>query len=257
MHFARRFGGVAALCALVVVAVLYARPVNGFDIQSSSTLVARPGAEISDAYIFPSPTNPADVVAVMDVNPGLPAGSGTTAFFDPSVLYTMKFDNNYASEAVGSRPTENIVLQFSFSVASGGTQQVYFYGPSAPNATGTATTLVSGGVASATGFINQVFASGNVTIFAGVREDPFFFDLAQFFKIVPDRNQGSTASSCLPTIGNNTCPAGFNPPATATDYFANMNVLSIVVEMPMSFLNSGGTGTQVAYWTTTSTQSGS
>jgi len=177
MKLARRFGGVLALGALVAVAVLYGRPVAGFDIQDSPTLVARPGADISDVYLFPSPTNANDVVAVMDVHPGLAAGTGSTAFFDPQVLYTMKFDTRYSSEAVGSSPIENIVIQFSMSAASNGTQQIFVYGPAAPNQTGTSTTLVTSGFTTGTGLINQAFPAGTLTVFAGVREDPFFFDL--------------------------------------------------------------------------------
>ena len=43
MKLARNFGGVLALAALVAAAVLYGRPVAGFDIQNAPTLVARPG----------------------------------------------------------------------------------------------------------------------------------------------------------------------------------------------------------------------
>ena len=257
MKLARRFGGVLALGALVAVAVLYGRPVAGFDIQDSPTLVARPGADISDVYLFPSPTNANDVVAVMDVHPGLAAGTGSTAFFDPQVLYTMKFDTRYSSEAVGSSPIENIVIQFSMSAASNGTQQIFVYGPAAPNQTGTSTTLVSSGFTTGTGLINQAFPAGSLTVFAGVREDPFFFDLTQFYKIVPDRKQGSSAASCLPGVGDGSCPTGFNPPGTASDSFANGNVLSIVVEMPKSILSNGASGSIVGFWATTSTQSGS
>ena len=254
MLFTRTIGSVVALCALVAVAILYSRPVQGFDFQSSPTLVARPGADISDIYLFPSPTNVNDVVAVMDVHPGLPSGSGTTAFFDQQVLYTMKFDTQFSAEAVTARPVENLVIQFSMSAASGGTQQIYVYGPGTPNQTGTTTTIVNSATATGTGLINQTFTAGQLTVFAGVREDPFFFDLAQFYKIVPDRNMGSTAASCLPTVGNGTCPNGWNNPGT--DYFKNANVLSIVVEMPKTLLSTNGTGTIVGYWATTSTSSG-
>jgi len=257
MKLARKFGGLLALCALVTAAVLYSRPVAGFDIQDSPTLVSRPGADISDVYFFPSPTNSNDVVAVMNVQPSLPAGSGTTAFFDPAVLYTMKFDTRYSSEAIGSRPNENLVIQFSMGTPSGGSQQIFVYGPAVPNSTGPTTTLVNSGFTTGVGLINQTFGAGQLTVFAGVREDPFFFDLTQFYNVIPDRNKGSAAASCLPGVGNGSCPTGFNSAATATDYFNNSNVLSIVVEMPATVLSQGASGSIVGYWATTSTQSGS
>ena len=169
MKLVRTFGGILALSALIAIAVLYGRPVAGFDIQDSPTLVSRPGADISDVYLFPSPTNSNDVVAVMNVHPGLPAGTAATAFFDSQVLYTMKFDTRYSAEAIGSRPSENLVIQFSMGVVSGGTQQIFVYGPTAPNQTGTTTTLVSSGLTTGTGLINQTFPAGNLTVFAGVQ----------------------------------------------------------------------------------------
>jgi len=256
MKVGRLLAGGVALAGFVAAGLVYARtPVRGFDFQDSPAVIARPAADISDVYLFPSPANGNNVVAVMDVHPGIPAGSKT--FFDQGVLYTLKFDTNFQGEAVGSRPVENRVMQFSAAAPASGTQQIFFYGFGAPNQTGSATTLLNGGSISASGYINRIFTTGTgITVFAGLREDPFFFDLAQWWKIVPDRNRGSTASSCLPApIGDGTCPHGFN--ASGTDYFNNTNVLSIVVEIPRSLLMStNGINTIIAYWATSSTGSG-
>ncbi len=253
MKLPRMYAGLTAMCAFIGAAVLYAGvPVHGFDLKGSPVLVQRPGADITDVYLFPSPIQ-SDVVAVMDVYPSIPAGAGLTTSFDQGVLYTMKFDNNYASEAAsGGRPVENVVFQFSFGTPGTG-QQVTAYGPAAPAQVGTVTRLLA---ATGVGFINKSFsfstASGQVTVFAGGRRDPAFWDVQQFYKIFPDRNQGSTAASCLPA-GSNTCPNGFN--ALGTDYFANSNVLSIVVEMPKTLIAGSGSAV-VAYWATTSTSNG-
>ncbi len=257
MKNARPVMGLAALGAFVVAAVLYTyTPVRGFDLRGSPVLVKRPAADITDTYFFPSPTNPGNVVAVMDVYPAIPPGAGTSTFFDQSVLYTMKFDNQYTSEAItpGARPVENVVLQFSFGAPANGTQQVFVYGPAAPANVGTATKIVG---QTAAGFINKSFSFGNgpsvVNVFAGGRRDPAFFNVSQFYNIFPDRNQGSTAPTCLPG-GSGTCPQGFNS-APGVDYFANSNVLSIVVEFPRTLIAGTGDGV-VAYWATTSTTSG-
>jgi len=255
MKMVRKLGALSALGAVVIAAVLYAAsPVRGFNIKTSSAVVNRPAADISDVYFFPSPTNPNNVVAVMNVQPGLPAGSGTTAFFDPAVLYTMKFDTRYSSEAIGSRPIENLVIQFAVGNVTSGTQQIFMYGPATPNETGSVTTLVNGGLTTAVGSINTSFSAGQMTVFAGVREDPFFFDLSQFYRIVPDRNLGSSAASCLPGAGNGSCPTGFN--GAGTDFFNNGNVLSITVEMPKTLLQPGGSTSVIAYWAAASTQGG-
>jgi len=271
MRFARLFGGLAALCAFTLAAFFVSgTAARSFDLQGSPATVKRHAANITDTYFFPSPTNPNNVVAVMDVNPLIPAGAGLTTYFDPGVLYTMKFDNRYRQESAnGGRPIENLVIQFSFAPPSNGTQQVFVYGPAVPAKVGTSTTLVGGGLANGAGFINRPFQSGAVTfgttafsVFAGARRDPAFFNASQFYAIFPDRNQGSTAQSCL-RGGSAPCPQGFTPAAAggSNDLFANSNVLSIVVEMPKTSLTVGNGGActttcPVAFWATTSTTSG-
>jgi hypothetical protein len=213
----------------------------------------RVGADITDPYIFPSPNSPANVVLVMNVHPLVPSGQGASTYFDPGVVYEMNFDTS--SENGSQFPAQTInrnqVIQFTFGTP-GPNQTVTVYGLAAAPNNSTAVTLVS---PSGSGTINTAFTAGNMQVFAGAREDPFFFDLAQFLKILPDRNGGSTAQSCLPTPlgGNNTCPQGFNNPGS--DTLKGFNVLSMVVEMPRSALIATG-GSKIAYWTSTHTSSG-
>jgi len=261
MKKARLFGGVAALCALVVAVLVYARvPARGVDLQDSPAVVKDPTADITDTYFFPSPTNPSDVVFVMDVDPLIPASAGATTalntFFNNAVLYTMKFDTNYTSEAAnGGRPVENLVLQFAFAAPTGNTgdqtQEVMVYGPLAPVETGTSTMLVNAGTANGEGFINREFSfyNGEIQVFAGARRDPQFFDYTIFKSIFPASATGSGAS-CFPS----SCPAGFGAGPNANT-FGNSDVLSIVVEMPRTLIANGGNGV-VAYWATTSSKSG-
>jgi len=279
MKFVRPIGGVAALCAFVAVALVYARvPARSFDLQGSPTTTKRPAADITDTYLFPSPANPNDIVAVMDVYPEIPASAtpslaytALNTFFDQSVLYTFKFDNNYTSEASnGGRPTEDYVIQVSFGAPSGGTQQVYVYGPSAPNGVGTSTSLVNAGTPSATGFINKSFSivSSGVQVFAGARRDPAFLNATAtrtastaypffsntptpgtYFGIFPAENPNTlNGQSCLTT---GSCPAGF---IAGTDLFGQTDVLSIVVELPK--IDITGASGIVAFWATTATTTG-
>ena len=273
MKIARLLGGVAALCAFVTVALLYAHvPARSFDLQGSPVVVNRPKADILDTYFFPSPTNANNVVAVMDVNPFISPSNALNVFFDQSVLYTMKFDNSFGnpSIAIGSKPTENLVIQFSFSAPTGTTglqtQQMFVYGPSIPTNIGSTTKLVDGGSASGAGFINKSFSLfSGISVFAGVRRNPEFLSgiaagshpqgaPGTFFGIFPGQNPFTqTGQSCLPG-GANSCPQGFLSPGP--DIYAGTDVLSIVVEFPKTYLAGSGNGV-VAYWATTSTGSGS
>jgi hypothetical protein len=242
--------GAGALLALTLAAGLAAtRPVIG-DQKDQPISYTKPSTNISDIYFFPSPTNTSNVVAVMNVSPGLAAGlNPNSTYFNSTLMYQMKFDSKVSGEAVGSTPVENQVIQFLFTQPANGPQQVYVFGPAAPTRTGTNDAPLVGSVGN--GYINTTFQTSNgMTVFTGLRADPFFFDYSQFYNIFPNRNQGSTAQGCLST----TCPQGFNTPGTNSQ--AATNVLSIVVEMPKSLLEPGSTGPKVAYWASTSSPSG-
>ena len=85
--------------------------------------------------------------------------------------------------------------------------------------------------------------------FAGAREDPFFFDLNQFFAILPDRATPLTGKA----VSNPDTPqvASFRPPGAAKDFLAGYNVLSVVVELPKSML-APGANKKIHVWCTTS-----
>ncbi|GAC1658252.1 MAG: hypothetical protein NVS9B12_10650 [Vulcanimicrobiaceae bacterium] len=262
MKLVRYLGSLVAVVALVATFALYLNPpARGSDHQDSPATVARPGADITDPYIFPAPNDPthSKVDVVMNVHPLISSGAGPTTYFDPGVLYQMKFDNATPNTGAGTIK-ENLVIQFAFGPA-GPTQQVFIYGPSAPQVTGTTGQLLP--QLAGTGTINAPFTAGGMQVFAGAREDSFFFDLVQFLKILPDRNAGNTTTaiqpgglpSCLPVAlgGNNTCPQGFN--SVGSDTLKGFNVLSLVVELPRSMLQ-GSSGSKIAFWTTTSTVGG-
>ena len=250
----RRFvGGFAVIVALIFAFSLYVhRTVQASDHQDSPVTVARPGADITDPYIFPAPDNPNNVVLVMNVHPLIPGGQGPSTFFDPGVVYQMNFDGvSENAHTPASSITQSFVIQFAAG-DPGPTQKIFVFGPGHPTVTGNQTQLI--GMAGQ-GTINSAFTVGHMHVFAGAREDPFFFDLSQFLKILPDRNGGSSAASCLPLIGDGTCPQGFN--SSGSDTLYHFNVLSFVVELPRADLIAGCGGPRIAYWVTTNTSTGS
>jgi hypothetical protein len=172
-------------------------------------------SDITDFYAFQSPTNSANMVFVVNTQ-GLIAPSATAAAaFDPEVMLEVNIDNSATPDNV-----EDLVIQVTFE---GG--KVSSYGPVAPIQTGLTSTLVATGslveatlsTYSGSPVIGE--ASG-VKIFAGPRDDPFFFDLNQYKKII-----GGTATS-------------FNNPGD--DTFKGTNVMSVVIEVPKSKLGTAG-----------------
>ena len=253
-HENANFRWPGCVCRLLLAFTLYVNHgARASDHQDSPVTVNRPGADITDPYIFPAPDNPNNVVISMNVHPLIPPGQAMSTYFDPGVVYQMNFDGvDENSKSLAQSITQSYVMQF-VAGTPGSNQSITVYGPAHPSTLGNQTTLVP---SSGQGTINKPFTVGNMKIFAGAREDPFFFDLSQFLKILPDRNGGNTAPSCLPKLGNNTCPQGFNPPGVATDTLKGFNVLSIVVEMPRAALVAGCGGNRIAFWVTTNTQNG-
>jgi len=98
-----------------------------------------------------------------------------------------------------------------------------------------------------TGAINGVLGSaGGMQVFAGWRDDPFFIDLEQFFRIIPDRKPVTGPLAQLPDAP--TASAFRNP---GVDYTSGFNVLSIVIELPVASLTAGG-NPKIGVWGTIS-----
>jgi hypothetical protein len=248
---ARLAGGAAVISALAAAMFLYtAHPVRGSDHQDSLTMINRPGADLTDVFVYQAPDNPADVVLQMDVFPLIPHASLGTDSLDPAVLYQFKIDN------VGDG-TEHLVLQLQ-PTGAGTTQTVNVYGPSAPALTGTSSTLIKQTGSIAFNDRSGTALSNGIKVFVGDAKDPFFFDLAQFFKIIPDRDYANQPNPPAPTatgfrgfaVGNaNGCDSSAAMDFLSTNAF---NVIAIVAEMPKSMLGTG----KIGVWATTSTTTG-
>ncbi len=167
-------------------------------------------SDITDLYVFQG-SNTNNMVFVANVQGLLSPTASGAASFDEDVMVEFNIDNNADN-------VEDLVIQ---AIPRDG--KMYFFGPVAPGNTGTTSMVKTanplGSVAITSYGSSAIVASQNgANMFAGPRDDPFFFDLGQYSAIL-----GGTAS-------------GFNNPGT--DTFAGSNVLSIVVEVPKSTLGS-------------------
>ncbi len=239
------------LCALALTPIASSTASDHADTAANFN---RPGADMADVFIFPSPMNNKNVVLVMNVHPLIPAGQAGSVSFDPNVLYQIKMD-------VTGDYIEDMVIQARFS-GVGANQKVLIAGPYKPYTTGT--TAVFAHPYATTGTINTTFSPiPGLTVFAGARSDPFFFDLAQFFAIFPDRMTPGTGKQVdFPSIMAADTPqangfrgfkagSGYNT-TPASDLLASFNVLSIVVELPRAALGGG----KLNLWETTSVLGG-
>ena len=173
------------------------------------------GADITDIYAFQSPADNSKMVFVMNVQGLMSPAVTSAASFPTNVLYEFNIDNTGDN-------VEDLVIQ---ALVQNGKLRVY--GPVAPAAAGTSSTVRTNGTvteASVTAYgatTPSVGQNNGIKVFAGPRDDPFFFDLVRFKEII-----GGTQTA-------------FRNPGM--DTFAGTNVLSIVVEVPKSLLGSAST----------------
>src|SRR5690606_17080740 len=175
--------------------------------------VAGTSSDIADFYAFQGENN-GNFVFVANLQGILPAGQPTEqAVFDEAVLVEFNIDYNNDLK-------EDLVIQ---AIKRG--DNMYFFGPSAPAGTGLESTILTSerrSVKISTRDSLHIAEDAGMKFFAGPREDPFFFDLDQYNSVIA----GSAAN--------------FNNPGT--DYFAETNVLSIIVEFPKSMIPAGTVG---------------
>ena len=227
--------GLAASAALLVV--FAARPIIASDHQDTPEVELNPRMDINDVYAFPGSS--ADRIALI-VTTSSPIVGGTTASasFDPNLLYQIKVDNT--NDAM-----EDLVFQITFE-GTGASQQVRVRGPVAPNQKGTMNTLLTTGP-EVVGAVNTTLGSATGTqVFAGLRGDPFFIDLEQFFRIIPDRKPATGTLSQLPET-----PSAGSWRNPGVDFLKGISTLAIVIELPVAQLTTTS-NKKIGVWATIS-----
>lgn len=210
----------AAATALGLGAIGY---VAASDHKDGPITTENPAIDIADMYAFRSPADPGKVVLVMTVHGFIPPAEAGSVSFDPNLLYQFKIDTN--GDAVADR-----VIQAQAS-GTGAGQTVEFRGPAAPLTTGSESRLLTAESPVRVRFTStgepEVASGGGMRVFAGVRDDPFFFDFARYQQIDAGKAEG------------------FRNPGL--DTFAGTNVLALVVEVPASAL---GANPEIGVWAT-------
>jgi hypothetical protein len=219
----------AGLGLLSMVGLLGVQHAFASDHADTPQIAAAPGTDLTDVYIFPSPANANNVVLSMSVHPLITPGTKNSTYFDTNVLYQFKIDNNLDGR-------EDRVIQVYFTGA-GAAQIAHVVGPVVPLTVGGTNSAMS--AYSTTGAFGSTFSpTPGMTVFTGVREDSFFFDLEQFFTIFPDRE---TPLNGIPVADPNTPQSTtWRAPGVAKDFLSNGNysVLAIVIELPKSMLTN-------------------
>jgi hypothetical protein len=258
------------------------RELAASDHQQTALTELSPRLDINDVWVFPGSSDDRIALAMTVGSPiagtkFAGTGGNQTANFDPNALYQFKIDNNQDGDP-------DLVIQFSFDQLANGTQTVDVIGPVVPRDVGAFGSTVRDAFATGTPNIRRgamdtnltttLAATGSATtgemqVFTGLRDDPFYIDLEQFFRIVPDRRPtqgplssiggtnpaapGTLSASFRPACTNGTPNAGQSAFSAgfgcAVDFLRGLNALTIVVELPESQLVRGGNG-QLGVWAT-------
>ena len=210
------------------------------DHQDTPEVELHPRLDINDVYAFPG-SNANRIALVLTTSSPLTPAASAGAVFDPDILYQIKVDNT-------GDGVEDVVLQFTFD-GDGAGQHVTLRGPVAPVQTGRVNTIVTSGTTLSGPINSSLGSAAAIQLFAGLRDDPFYIDLEQFFKIIPDR---APVQGPLSKIGPQPEASAFRNPGI--DFLRGINALGIVVELPESMLlgPNAGTDPKLGIWATTS-----
>lgn len=165
-----------------------------------------PSFDINDVYVFQSPSNSANVVMVMTVNPF--AGVLNDGTFHPGASFDFQVDINGDAK-------EDLSFRITFSAPRTSREQDVLLRCVPESRCGV------GGAPLARGETGQTLpVAGGGQLIADIFDDPFFFDLAAF--------QGAGGRSFCDGM--------------QTNFFARLNVSAIVLEIPRARLGPDAIG---------------
>lgn len=218
--------------------------VNASDHDDGETEIKGRNLNLTDLYVFREvDQNPSasadDLVFIMNTNPRSVARQ--QYYFSTKARYEFMVSRVADNDAMATGVAD-VTVRFEFSEPDANNQQSYKM------------TIIDGGNTSTVSGkttplnndpgVNSADVNGSmVEVFAGLREDPFFFDVEQFFRV------RAGALGIGPAVG-------FRPPSEAVDFAAGYNVNAIAVKIPVALLKGSTEATTFDVWQTISTGSG-
>jgi hypothetical protein len=189
-----------ASAAVILAVGLAPLGVEAADHLDSPTISSTGAADLTDVYAFAVSGNRSVLIA--NVNPGAGALPHSSTYFGSGVRYNITVDTNG-----DARP--DITYQVRFSAPVGGSQGVTIWRNGHTWGSGTTDHVIS--------------LSGGTKLWAGLRDDPFFFDLDAFKGNILGANNNRMLCD-----------------SKKVDFFKGLNVSSIVLMVPNAELGGNG-----------------
>lgn len=187
------------LAASVLLAAL-CTPALAADHRDGPLATGDPSADLNDIYLFNNPNDPNELIVILTFHPDAPRN----ARFSDAVEYRTRFDSSAGSSQITCTFPDN-----GTRVSCSGLD----------------------GQLTAAGPIETVNDDGDLRVFAGVRDDPFFFDVAAF-----NRTRADVA------------PRFTNP---GVNGFGNFNTLIIALGVRHARLTGNGANPVLKVWGST------
>ncbi|MEG4865107.1 MULTISPECIES: DUF4331 domain-containing protein [unclassified Microcoleus] len=251
MKLTKKFRKTILAIELALIVVLTPGIIAASDHDDGEVDIKGRTVNLTDLYVYRekdqnSSAADGDLILTMNSNPRSVARY--QYYFSTTALY--QFNISQVGD-VNSTPTgrADTILRFAFSPPNNQGMQAVAITVIRGGSETTTKTTVNGGLIATTplnsnAVLNTVPVNGsNLTVFAGLREDPFFFDVEQFFRV----RAGALGTGAK---------VGFKPPNQAIDFTKGYNVNTITVRVPKAFLQAGTGANTFDVWSTISIRDG-
>ncbi len=215
------------MSVVVLIFVIFLAPfsvVKAADHAESTSVAADVGADLADTFAFLHPKDNSKVILAMTFEGFIvPGQAGNLGFFPPDILYRFEIENNgdpladrYIDITFSPQTSRNVPQTATIVMSDRrGRRNPPF------NVRFTAPTTVGNTSPTSPPFVVTTDPISQVSFFAGLTDDPFYFDSVGFNRFIAS------------VLAGNPNPAALN---RARDVFAGYNVHSIALEFPAHLL---------------------
>ena len=267
-----KLAGVALTAGVVAAAFHTTAPVKASDHDDGETNIKARNLNLTDLYAFredwqtgnhAAPDN-TRMVFIMNTNPRSLARQ--QYFFNTNAVYSffvsrraskdaavsgvpdMSFDFNFGQPSdLGAQSITLNLRRFTNGVETGTAETFSVGSTNAPK-------LLAGLTNNPAGVTVNAVGNNAITVFAGLREDPFFFDVDSFFRtraaIQPGINGGYAPPNVPVTRGDALIPNATDQ--NSIDFAKGYNVNAIVMRVPINLLKDNTNNAVFDVWETIS-----
>jgi hypothetical protein len=206
---------ITGLIIAIATATVPLPTTNAADHAESTSVAGDPGADLADVFAFLDPNDNSKVVLALDVEGFVvPSELLNLSFFAPDVTYQFEIENTG-----DAAPDQRIDVTFSEQTSRTQPQTATIKLPNGQVFTAPTTVQTQNATPNPFAITNDP-ASG-ASFFAGITDDPFYFDIVGFNRFVASVLAGTPNPAAL---------------QRGRDSFAGYNIHMIALELPAAML---------------------